>query len=503
MHELKRICSAALVFAGCLGAAPFALAAPILIENVHVITMQSDETPRAGAVLVEEGRIAAVGPLAAIDVPTEVQRIDGRGGYLIPGLTDMHAHIDTPESLKLHLAYGVTTIRNMWGTDEILAMQREEAGGSLLAPDIVTVSPIIDGEPPFHEGSVVLKGPEEVDELVSELERKGYSALKTYELIDRESYVALAQAANERGMTLEGHVPQAVGAFDAVLLGHDTLEHSMRIDAAIVSPAFPYPDVFRPRELVDLVARIHAGELGYEEIFRRDMLRALAGLMTENDAALVPTLGVYEILSYSAEDREAMAKHELVDFINPIYKKYWLEEIPAPEGEMPGRGPELSDAEIASLDEFASLEHGRWVGIMHDEGVLVMAGTDAPNPGMFHGYSLHDELAHMVEWAGLSIYDALQTATANPASYWDIEGQRGVVAPGAEADLILLEANPLDDIASTRTILGVMADGQWLDRARLDGLRKEVRDAYASMARELEAGQAQSSGFPVHLHGRH
>jgi hypothetical protein len=298
-------------------------------------------------------------------------------------------------------------------------------------------------------------------------------------------------------------VPQAVGIIDAVLLGHDTVEHSFRLDAAIVAPGIPYSDVYRPREVVDVVARINAGELSYEDAFRRDMVRAIAGLMVENGSALVPTLGVVEILSYSAEDREAMAQHELVDFINPIYKSYWLEAMPEPEEQLPGRGPTLTDEEIASLDEFASLEHGRWVGIMHEEGVLVLAGTDAPNPGMFHGYSLHDELEHMVEWAGLSNYEALETATVNPSTYWRIQGRRGVIAPGAEADLILLAENPLEDIANTRTIRGVMADGRWLDRSRLNALLEEVRDAYAAMEREMESGVEPASGFPVHLHGQH
>jgi imidazolonepropionase-like amidohydrolase len=391
----------------------------------------------------------------------------------------------------------------MWGSEEILAQRGAEQAGELLAPDIETVSPIIDNDPPYFKGAATISDPGEAGAFVADLKAQGYGALKTYELVTEPVYRALAAAADQQGMTIEGHIPQAVDAFDAVLLGHDTVEHSMRIDAAIVAPGIAYSSAFRPPELVEVVRRIDAGELSYEGVFRRDMLRALAGLMVENGTALVPTLGVYEILSYSQADRQRMAEHPLIDYVNPAFKAFWLQADPGEEMTNEGVKAELTDAEIVSLEYFASIEHGKWVEIMHDEGVLILAGVDAPNPGMFQGYSLHDELAHMVERAGLSNYEALQTATVNPANYWGIDGERGVIAPGAEADLVLLAANPLDDIANTKTIRGVMADGRWLDRNRLDGLLKEVREAYAAMADQLSAGGEAASGFPVHLHGRH
>ncbi|MEQ8691805.1 MAG: amidohydrolase family protein [Pseudomonadales bacterium] len=486
-----------------LGGVHQTISAATLVENVHIIPMTGEGELINGAVLVDDGRIVAVGPPASINVPAGVDRIDGGRGYLIPGLTDMHNHIDSPESLKLQLAYGVTTIRNMWGTDENLALRASEKAGELLAPDIETVSPIIDGDPPYWPGSIVVTEPAAADDFVRNLKDKGYTALKTYELIQADVYLALAKAADHYGMTIEGHIPMAIDAVDAVLLGHDTIEHSLRISAAIVAPGIPFSSAFRPPELVRLIERIDAGELGYEDAFRRDMLRALAGLMVENGTALVPTMGVYEVLSYSESDREAMARHPLIDYVIPSYRGFWLpidpDEGPATES----RQVPLSDQEVASIQYFASTEYGKWVGIMHEEGVLILAGVDAPNPGMFQGFSLHEELDHMVGRAGMSNYEALKTATVNPAIYWKIQGQRGVIAPGAEADFILLANNPLDDIANTKSIQGVMADGQWLNRARLDALLKEVHDAYAAQAKATEEGDEPAAGFPVHLHGAH
>lgn len=476
--------------------------AATLIENVNIISMTQDNAVIKGAVLVDKQKIIAVWPLASIEVPEQVERIDGAGGYLIPGLTDMHNHIDSPESLKLQLAYGITTIRNMWGSEEILAQRAAEQAGTLLAPDIETVSPIIDADPPYFPGSITITDPAEADAFVRNLKEQGYSALKTYELIQEEVYLALAKAANRYGMTIEGHIPVEVDAFDAILLGHDTIEHSLRISASIIAPGIPFSSEFRPQELVRLIERINVGELSYEDAFRRDKLRALAGLMVENDTALVPTMGVYEVLSYSQSDREAMAQHPLLDYVNPIYRAYWLPMEPEKLAAQSRQEP-LSDKEIASLQYFASEEHGKWVEVMHQEGVPILAGVDAPNPGMFQGYSLHDELGHMVSWAGMSNYEALKTATVNPAIFWNIQGQRGVIATGAEADFVLLANNPLEDIANTKSIQGVMADGQWLNRSRLDMLLKEVRESYAAQLKEMEAGGTSATGFPVHLHSDH
>ncbi|MEQ9463427.1 MAG: amidohydrolase family protein [Haliea sp.] len=486
-----------------LGGVHQAISAATLVENVHIIPMTGEGKVLDGAVLVNDGRVLAVGPLASIKVPAGADRIDGGGGYLVPGLTDMHNHIDSPESLKLQLAYGVTTVRNMWGTDEILAQRKAERTGELLAPDIETTSPILDNDPPYFKGSVTIAEPGEAESLVTELKDQGYTALKTYELIKADVYAALVDAADRNGMTIEGHIPQAVDAFAAVKLGHDTIEHSMRIDAAIVDPAIPYSSAFRPPELVDLVARIDAGELTYEQAFSRERLREFGRAMVENGTALVPTLGVYEVLSYSEEDREAIAQHPLIEYVNPAFRAFWLQGERGEEMTNNGVRAELTDAEIASLEYFASTEHGKWVEVLHQEGVLILAGVDAPNPAMFQGYSLHDELRHMVERAGMSNYEALKTATVNPAIYWGIEGQRGVIAPGAEADMILLEKNPLEDISNTKTIRGVMADGRWLDRAHLDKLLVEVRESYIAMAEELETGAEPASGFPVHLHHSH
>jgi imidazolonepropionase-like amidohydrolase len=468
-----------------------------LIENVYVISMMDDASSGISAVLISDGRISAVGSEAVGTASADIDRIDGMGGYLIPGLTDMHNHLDSPESLKLQLAYGITSIRNMWGTTEVLELRRAELAGELLAPDIMTTTPLIDGDPPYFLGGVSVTSPDEVEELVLGMKQEGYTALKTYELLPLDVYEALAHSAELNEMTIEGHIPQAVDPFRAIELGHDSLEHGFRIDAAIVADDIPYSTDFRSKELVALVARVREGEFTFEDVFLESRLRTLGREMVSNGTALVPTLGVWGTLSFSESDRRAIVHHPLFKYVNPLYRPMWSKVAEKEKLLSDGVKAPLTDEEIASLDLFHHSEPGRWTRILHEEGVLILAGVDAPNPGQFQGYSLHEELEFMVLRAGMSNYEALQTATVNPAAFWGIQGQRGVIAPGAEADLVLLHDNPLDDISNTRGILGVMTDGRWLSRARLDELLEEVADAYSS---DPTDDADLKLGFPVHLH---
>ena len=173
----------------------------------------------------------------------------------------------------------------------------------------------------------------------------------------------------------------------------------------------------------------------------------------------------------------ALRGHPLIEYVAPEFRDFWF--AGDFDSVLPGDDA-FTDAEIDSLEGFVTREFGTWIGIMHEEGVLLLGGTDAANPGLVHGWSLHDELADLVRWAGLSPFQAIETVTVNAAKYWKKEGERGIVAPGAEADLLLLAANPLDDIANTRSIEGLAIDGMWLDREKLDGLLKAVSESYAA-----------------------
>ncbi len=462
--------------------------------NVNVVSMQSDQAASGQTVIVNDGVISQVVTGDSISLSDATMVVDGQGRYLMPALTDMHDHIIGPETLKLQVAFGVSTVRNMFGSPDALKWRDSVAAGELFGPEIITGSPLIDDDPPYFQGSTLLTKPEDADALVADLKAKGYSFLKPYELLKEDVYVAMMAAADKYGMTVEGHVPQAVSADMAVSLGQKSIEHGMRIDAVILADGIPWGGSFRSREMVGLIARIDAGELVYEDAFSRDKLREWSRKAAAGGTAVVPTMAVVRSRAWADADREAIARHEQFKYVPLMFRDFWTKPI-EPDNELISEGvmESMTDAEIASLVTYSTVEYGKWVKIMWEEGVLLLGGVDAPNPGMFHGYSLHDELRNLVELAGLSPYEAIKTVTVNPASYWGIEGRRGVVAAGAEADLLLVSANPLADVANTRAIEGVMMDGNWLDRPELDALLLSVEVAFAAAPETPTAASEEST----------
>jgi imidazolonepropionase-like amidohydrolase len=450
--------------------------------NVNVISMTSEAPLQGQTVLVSNGVISGMAPSGSISLSPKTKIIEGKGRYLMPALTDMHDHIIGPETLKLQVAWGVTTVRNMFGSPDALKWRDAVAAGNLFGPEIITGSPLIDNDPPYFPGSALLTRPEDADAFVADMKAQGYSFLKPYELLEEDVYIAMMQAADRHGMHVEGHIPQSVSVDQAIELGQDSAEHGMRIDAAILADGIPWGASFQSREMVNLVARIEAGELTWEEAFSRDKLRALSRRMAQSGLAMTVTMNVVTARANANADRERMASHPKLKYVPPMFRGFWLKPI-TEDSELVTEGVmvKLSDEEVDSLKYYSTVEYGQWIKIMHEEGVLILGGVDAPNPGMFHGYSLHEELQRLVRLADLSPFEAIKTATVNPAIHWGQEGSRGIVAEGAEADLLLVAANPLDDIDNTLAIEGVMMNGQWHDRGALDALLLSVEQAYAVM----------------------
>ena len=462
--------------AGC-GSPPSAVDGDIAFVNVNVVSMLSDEVTPGQTVIVEGGVVTRIVPEGNVTLADGVLAIDGAGRYLMPALADMHTHVADTESLRLNVAYGVTALRNLWGNEEVLAWRDAVAAGDLFGPEILTASPIIDHDPPSIPGSALLTRPEDADAMVKSFKEQGYDFLKPYRLLKEDVYIAMMDASEKYGIPVEGHMPEAIDVAQAIELGHDVIEHATGFSAAIVAEGIPWNPAFRSREMVETVGRINAGELEYEQVFRRDRLRELSRLAARSGTAVSVTFQAVGLRALSGADRQALREHPLIGYVAPESLGYWF--AADFDSVLPGDDA-FTDAEIDSLESFVTGEFGAWIGIMHEEGVLLLGGTDAANPGLFHGWSLHDELANLVRWAGLSPHQAIETVTVNAAKYWQKEGERGIVAAGAEADLLLLGANPLADITNTRTIEGLVIDGLWLDRGKLDDLLDSVADSYAA-----------------------
>jgi hypothetical protein len=197
----------------------------VAITNVTLVPMSRDGEFAHQTVVVRGDRIVAVGPTTSIEVPPGIKTIDGKSRWLMPGLSDMHVHTWSETDLTLFVAAGVTTIRNMFGSEQQLAWRSEIAAGKRLGPAIVTAGPIIDGDPPVWPGSAVLVNPADADKLVAEQKAKGYDFLKPYSRLSREAYEALVAAGKQHGMALAGHVPSAVGLTGVLAANQKSIEH--------------------------------------------------------------------------------------------------------------------------------------------------------------------------------------------------------------------------------------------------------------------------------------
>src|SRR5689334_9675120 len=224
------------------GAAVGAEPGDLVISDVTVVPMSQGGELAHRSVVVRGDRIVAVAPSAGLTVPAGVTRIDGRGKWLMPGLTDMHVHVFGDDQLAMFVAAGVTTIRNMYGSDQHVVWRDKIARGELLGPTIVTAGPLIDGDPPIWPGSTVLVNPSDAEKVVTDQKAAGYDFLKPYSKLSKPAYEALAAAARRHGMILAGHVPEAVGLDGVLAAGQRSIEHLDGYLAALVPDGVALPD---------------------------------------------------------------------------------------------------------------------------------------------------------------------------------------------------------------------------------------------------------------------
>ena len=419
-------------------------AGEIVFVNVNLITMVPGEKPGPATVVVRDGRVAtiATGPIP----PRGGARvIDGGGGWLIPGLSDMHVHLHYEEELLLLLANGVTRTRNLWGNPRHLLWKREIAAGKRLGPTLFTSGPILDGANPVWQKSRPVASTEKARELVAELQEKGYDEIKVYNRLRRDVYRAILSEARTRGIRVTGHVPYAAGIVEALNLGQSCVEH---LDGYLEFPFLLPPQI---DSFVDLTARTGAWNC--------------------------PTLVVYRKVVAPPEARALLARPEM-RFVPPRRRAGWD----------PARDFRFRHLTSEQFGQYRSGDRvrKRVAKMLHDATGRLLLGTDAGNPFVVAGWSVHEELENLVD-AGLTPYEAIEAGTTNAARY--LGDGAGTIAKGERADLVLLEKNPLDDIANSRTIAGVMVRGRWLDRAeideRLEGLVKSYsrpKDRFAGMA---------------------
>jgi imidazolonepropionase-like amidohydrolase len=394
-------------------------------------------------VVIRGKRIVAVGPSRTAQIPSDARVVNGRGKFLIPGLWDMHVHTVTVagrELLSLYIANGVTGVRDMAGEWDTLTMWRRDiAAGRLVGPRIVASGPYLEGgDVPIPH--ILTRTAAEAAAAVDSLIRLGVDFVKVHGQLRPETYYAIARRARERGIPFAGHVSQAVGARNASDSGQRSLEHMLAIPApCTVAESL----ALRPRFPVQsAVGRCSSRDLAslYEAFVR-------------NRTWVTPTfVAAVEIASWPNRDLPGDA---YARYLPDTLKAFVRALFPMPDS-IP-RGADSAGRAMLS-------KRMAQVATMRRAGVSILTGTDAPLRNSPPGFGLHEEL-RLLALGGMSNFEVLRAATYEPARYLGITDSAGTIAPGMRADLVLLDANPLNDIANTRRIAAVIVDGRLVDAA--------------------------------------
>jgi len=472
---MRKFCCSLLALCLCslfTDAAPLGQPSAIAFTHVTVIDATGAPAQVDMTIVVSGGRIAEIGKSARIHPPRDSQIIDASGKFLIPGLWDMHQHWGYTDYLPLFLANGVTGMRIMWGTPIHREWRKRSASGELLAPHLVIASQPIDGPKPFWPGSISVSNETEARQTVDEAKQSGADFVKVYSFLPREEYFAIVDEAKKQGIPVAGHVPKSVTPEEASRAGQRSFEHLLGVLPACTSRSEEFFQAAQA-DLADDLAGPHPSFWGnHSKALRQAELDSysppkaaeLFAIFKQNGTWQVPTLTVLRSVAYT--DDLTFTSDPRLRYMPPGLRRQWQ-----PETAKYLYGPRSPEDFAFAKKEF--VKDLEVVGAMQKAGVGILAGTDTANPYCMPGFSLHDELGLMVK-AGLTPMQALQTATLNPARFLGTEKDYGTIEKGKVADLILLDANPLDDISNTTKINSVVYGGTLFARSDLDHMLADV-----------------------------
>lgn len=432
---------------------PTSVEGVIAFVNAHVVPMDSERILVDYTVLVEGERITKIGPAAEVDVPAGATVIQGRGRYLIPGLGEMHAHVPAggdaaEEVLFLYLSQGITTARGMLGQPGHLELRDRLARGEIAGPRLYTSGPSFNGNSIPSADSARRAVRHQVD--------AGYDFLKIHPGLTREQYDAMVETAEEVGIPWAGHVPADVGLERALAARQASVDHLDQYMEAIVA------------EGTDVSNSLFFGVnlAGYVEDSR---IEEIAAQTVEAGVWNVPTQSLIENVLLP-DDPARMAARPEMRYMSPATVTRWAEQK---------RGfleHELYSPELAH--RFVQVRR-RLIKALNDAGAPLLLGSDAPQIFQVPGFSMLHELRLLVA-SGLTPYEALRAGTYNVAAYFQALDEFGTVEEGKIADLILLDANPLDDVANVAHRAGVMVRGRWLDSEAIERRLEEIAASHAS-----------------------
>lgn len=441
----------------------------LVFTHVTVIDGTGDAAKPEMTVVITDDRITALGRTGQVPAPKDARVVNAAGKFLIPGLWDMHAHIaisasGREERLPLLIANGITGVRDMFGSLELINLWRKEMAASvLLGPRIVAAGPILDG--PGSRAFTVVSNEIEARQAVVKVKREGSDFVKVYSALSREAYFAIADEARRQHIAFAGHVPYSVSVAEASDAGQKSIEHltGMVLAGSTREAELAKKLVQMPKtDAISVWKAVNRAAAGAIETYDEQKARRLFSRLVKNGTWQCPTLVVLRSGAFRGDP--GFADDPRMKYMPLSTRQFWDLD----------RNPNLRfTAEDYAIQKKLYRKQLELVGAMQRAGVGILAGTDMGNPYVFPGFSLHDELELMVE-AGLTPMQALQTATLNPARYLGKEEQLGTIGVGKLADLVLLDANPLVDIRNTKQINAVVVAGKLLDRAQRQAMLAQV-----------------------------
>ncbi len=431
------------LLAGVAVSQAFAEPRPIVIRNVTLIDGRNAAAQPGMTIVVSNRHFSAIAPAAQASVPPEAEIIDGTGKFAIPGLWDMHVHLATvtEHACPLLIANGVTGVRDMGGSLEIIDWMRQRiADGTVPGPHVFRAGPFVDGSKPGVADRLVVWNAEDGRRAVGFLQARGVDFIKVHNGAPPEAFFALLKEAAAKRIPVAGHIPIEVDPAAAIDAGFKSIEHIVSLFEGPVRKK---------------VAQGKTQEAAMAE-FTDEEARKLARLMVKRNAWFDPTLIMYWSIAHQAEFKEHPDPRDR--YTSKSAREFW--KIFPDRPSTPEARKKLDEAFTRAL---------QITGIFHSEKVRFLVGTDLAGRNIFPGFSVHDELALLVK-AGLKPMETIVAATRHSAEVLGKAEKLGTLEQGKVADLVLLDRNPLEDIANTKKINAVIANGRLFRRPELDAM---------------------------------
>lgn len=444
---------------------------PLIFTHVTVVDTSSGISRTDMTVQIKGTRIGAIEPSNDARILGGATVIDGKGKFLIPGLWDMHVHTtDADTFFPLFLANGVTGIRDT-GMDlgKLQRWRREVEEGARLGPRLVFSGPIVDGSHTVvPDVARIVETPADGQRAVDELKKQGVDFIKVYNFLSRDTYLAIAEEAKKDGLPLAGHVPLAIPAAEASDAGQKSIEHLTGIllacsaqEAALRRSISETIEQSKYSPLVVNRMLFSAPPVELVNTYNAEKTRRLFERFIRNGTWQVPTLAVLRAIAYG--NKKGFADRVKVQYMRRDIRARWS------HARFGNRTPQ----EDANVRKLFCLDE-QLVGAMQRAGVKILAGTDTPNPYVVPGFSLHEELALLVE-AGMTPMQALRAATYNPAQFLGLLDSLGTIEAGKEARLVLLDADPVEDIHNVDKIDCVVLAGRLISKSELRKMLEEEK----------------------------